>query len=267
MAENLTTDNIKYISALDFGLPSASDLGIFWSTASSVLKKYYAGLNRGIVANTAALSALNTDVITSLPHVGDFAVFGSTATNVPDANAYYISCIGGGYSATGARYLAFRTGGYVYFGYIATAGTVTWVPLVLGTTNIASLQTATAVTQLTITYNFATEYYNNAYAYLVGNILFLQFINRTATSYTLAEAAVIASISGLPTTFATNNLRGVVAVDTPTIRYNMSFNVKIVHGSSTADVLVYPNDGIAIGTGISSVIGVYGGGAFYLPSA
>ncbi|MFA5658740.1 MAG: hypothetical protein WC900_05590, partial [Oscillospiraceae bacterium] len=138
MAENLTTDNIKYISALDFKLPSASDLGMFWDTASSVLNKYYAGLNRGVVANTAVLSALSTDVITSLPHVGDFAVFGASAANVPDANTYYITCIGGGFSAIGARYLAFRTGGYVYFGYIATAGTITWIPLSLGSNNIST---------------------------------------------------------------------------------------------------------------------------------
>jgi hypothetical protein len=145
MAENITTDNIKYINAFDFGLPSASDLGMYWDTAVSALKKYYAGLNRGVTANAAVLSALNTDVITSLPNKDDFAIFASTAPNVPTANLWYISCIAGGSSVIGGRYMAFRTGGYVHFGYIATAGTITWIPLSLGTDNISTCRASSVM--------------------------------------------------------------------------------------------------------------------------
>jgi|WetSurMetagenome_2_1015567.scaffolds.fasta_scaffold04051_15 hypothetical protein len=185
MADTLTTDNIKTISALTSGTPAADDALLYRDVVNSANKKVVLGaggaslfglaalgsnvstiltadaqsnmvtalansLNWGRTANSADITALTTDVITALPHVGDYAVFASTATNVPDANAYYISCIGGGYSASGARYLAFRTGGYAYFGYIATAGTVTWVPLVLGTTNVSTNATAIASLQTAI---------------------------------------------------------------------------------------------------------------------
>jgi hypothetical protein len=82
-------------------------------------------LNWGMTANTAGLTPLTTDVITTLTHVGDFAVFAATAQNVPDANMWSISCDVGGYSTINAKYTA-RRGEYVYFGYIATAGTITW---------------------------------------------------------------------------------------------------------------------------------------------
>jgi hypothetical protein len=137
MATNLTTDNIKTLHDMTSGIPAGSDELLYWDAVNSTHKKAVLStsmgtalannLNWGMTANTAGLTALTTDVITTLTHVGDFAVFAATAQNVPDANAYYISCVGGGYSVIGARYFAFRTGGYVFFGYIATAGTITWV--------------------------------------------------------------------------------------------------------------------------------------------
>jgi hypothetical protein len=145
----LTTDNIKTLHELTSGTPVTADELLYWDAVNSANKKAVLGANAGTIlttdiksnmatalanninwgmtANTAGLTALTTDVITTLTHVGDFAVFAATAQNVPDANAYYISCVGGGYSVIGARYFAFRTGGYVFFGYIATAGTITWV--------------------------------------------------------------------------------------------------------------------------------------------
>jgi hypothetical protein len=116
-------------------MPIGITSGANWKSAESkALKSNMAtafsnNLNWGRLANAADITAKTTDVIATLTHVGDYDVFAATAANIPDANAYYISCIGGGYSATGARYLAFRTGGYVYFGYIATAGTITWKTL------------------------------------------------------------------------------------------------------------------------------------------
>jgi hypothetical protein len=96
------------------------------SLKSNLATAFSNNLNWGRLANEASLTALTTDVITSIPNVGDYAVFASTAPNVPSANLWYISCVAGGSSAIGGRYMAYRTGGAVSFGYITTAGTITW---------------------------------------------------------------------------------------------------------------------------------------------
>ena len=111
--------------------------GSNWMSAESkALKSNMAtalanNLNWGRVANSADVPLKTTDVIETLIHVGDYDAFASTAPNVPDANSWYISCIGGGYSATGARYLAFRATGFIKFGYIATEGTIIWKTITL----------------------------------------------------------------------------------------------------------------------------------------
>jgi len=83
-------------------------------------------MNWGRLANEASLTALTTDVITTIPNVGDYAIFAPTAPNVPSANLWYVSCVAGGSSAIGGRYMAYRTGGTVAFGYILTEGVITW---------------------------------------------------------------------------------------------------------------------------------------------
>jgi hypothetical protein len=118
-------------------MPIGITSGANWKSAESkALKSNMAtafsnNLNWGRLANAADITAKTTDVIATLTHVGDYDVFDAVAHNLPDANAYYVSCIGGGYSVTGARYRARRTGGYEYIGDIITAGTITWMPVEL----------------------------------------------------------------------------------------------------------------------------------------
>lgn len=141
MATNLTTDNIKTLHDMTSGIPAGSDELLYWDAVNSTHKKAVLGagiatalvnnLNWGRTANAADIPLLTTDVITSLPHVGDYAAFASTAPNVPDAHNWYVMCEVGGYSVTGARYRARRTGGYEYIGDIITAGTITWMPVEL----------------------------------------------------------------------------------------------------------------------------------------
>jgi hypothetical protein len=161
MSTILYDTNVKTIHELTLGTPVSTDELMYWDAVNSAHKKVTLGsnvgslltsdiksnmvtalansLNWGRTANEASLSQLTTDVITTLPNVGDYAVFASTATNIPTANLWYIACVAGGSSVIGARYMAYRTGGYVYFGYIATAGTITWIPIALGTTNISTI--------------------------------------------------------------------------------------------------------------------------------
>jgi len=150
MATNLTTDNIKTLHDMTSGTPAGSDELLYWDSVNSTHKKAALGaggagllrlsalqpnmavaivnnLNWGHAANVAGMSLLTTNVITSLPNVGDYAAFASTAPNVPDAHNWYVMCEVGGYSVTGARYRARRTGGYEYIGDILTAGSITWI--------------------------------------------------------------------------------------------------------------------------------------------
>jgi hypothetical protein len=112
--------------ASELGAGGASLLGLS-ALKSNMATALANNLNWGRAANAADIPLLTTDVITSLLHVGDYAAFASTAPNVPDAHNWYVMCEVGGYSATGARYRARRTGGYEYIGDILTAGTVTWI--------------------------------------------------------------------------------------------------------------------------------------------
>jgi hypothetical protein len=150
MSTVLYDTNVKTINDLTTGTPAGSDELLYWDSVNSTHKKAVLGaggagllrlsalqpnmaaaivnnLNWGHAANVAGMSLLTTDVITSLPNVGDYAAFASTAPNVPDAHNWYIMCEVGGYSVTGARYRARRTGGYEYIGDILTAGTITWI--------------------------------------------------------------------------------------------------------------------------------------------
>lgn len=81
----------------------------------------------GLGEPVGSLTAVGTDVVTTLLTVGSSAQFLSSATNVPNNSSHWtITAISGGDSATWPKYIAVSPAGAVYNGWTTDGTSISW---------------------------------------------------------------------------------------------------------------------------------------------